>query len=97
MDKKFSLSKACSNIRAGFAMLKTKAMMTTAGVSCDDEIEKGDHLLEVLGTIIIAVVILVLFRGVIVNIFTNALSNTQSTVLELFNNATVPSVGGSPG
>lgn len=67
-------------LKTALAKAQTKAMLALAGV----KEEKGDHLLEVLGTIIIALVILVLFRGYIVNIFTNAMSNTDSTVSNLF-------------
>ena len=64
--------------------LQTKLMMKLAGVKNK---ENGDHLLEVLGTIIIAVVILILFKGAIVNIFTNALNETTTSVNNLFSNA----------
>ena len=60
-------------------------MMRRAGVKT----EKGDHLLEVLGTIIIAVVVLTLFRGTVLNIFTSALGRTTTSVNELFGNVEV--------
>lgn len=66
------------------AKLQTKAMMAVAGAT---QKEKGDHLLEVLGTIIIAVVVLILFKGAIVNIFTSALNETTTSVNNLFSNA----------
>jgi len=69
--------------KIGLTKLHTNAMMRLAGVRAKKE--KGDHLLEVLGTIIIAVVILILFKNSIVNIFTNALNNTTSSVNNLFN------------
>ena len=52
-----------------FAKAQTKCMMRLAKVKDNSrKWEPGDHLLEVLGTIIIAVVILILFRGAILEI-----------------------------
>lgn len=48
--------------------------------------EAGSHLLEVLGTIIIAVIILIYFRAQIVNLFSNAIGQTTSSVNNLFTN-----------
>lgn len=75
-----------NKIKSIFKKAETKVMMTIAGAI--DKTEKGDHLLEVLGTIIIAVVILVLFKSAILNIFTSALNNTTSSVSNLFSNVT---------
>lgn len=63
-------------------------MMKMAGVTSvsETETEKGDHLLEVLGTIIIAVVILILFKDSITSIFKNALGQTTNSVNGLFTN-----------
>ena len=72
---------------------QTAFMMYRVGVK-PERTEKGDHLLEVLGTIIIAVVILILFKGVIVNIFTNALNKTSGSVDGLFGNVTTNTTGG---
>lgn len=65
-------------------------MMKMAGVTTvqETETERGDHLLEVLGTIIIAVVILILFKDSITNIFKNALGQTTNSVNDLFTNVT---------
>lgn len=52
-----------------------------AGVKMED----GDHLLEVLGTIIIAVVILIFFRKQIVDLFNSAMASTNTKVNNLFN------------
>lgn len=70
--------------------LQNGLMMKMAGVTNvqDVETEKGDHLLEVLGTIIIAVVILILFKDSITNIFKNALGQTTNSVNDLFTNVT---------
>ena len=51
------------------------------------EVESGDHLLEVLGTIIIAIVILVMFREKIIAVFDNALGKTTNQMDNLFNDA----------
>ena len=77
------------NVIKNFASkASTKLMMSMAGVKTEcSEKEKGDHLLEVLGTIIIAVVILILFKKTIVNIFTSALNNTTQSVGNLFSPA----------
>lgn len=72
------------NMKIMLNKMQTKMMMAIAGAKNKEE--KGDHLLEVLGTIIIAVVILILFKGAIVNIFTSALNNTTSSVSNLFSN-----------
>lgn len=63
-------------------------MMKMAGITSvsETETEKGDHLLEVLGTIIIAVVILILFKDSITSIFKNALGQTTNSVNGLFTN-----------
>jgi len=70
----------------------TAMMMRLAGVK--NERENGDHLLEVLGTIIIAVVLLLLFRGYIVNLFNNAMTETNTQVMGMFNNGGAPAGGG---
>lgn len=54
-----------------------------AGVKMED----GDHLLEVLGTIIIAVVILIFFRKQIVDLFNSAMTSTNTKVNNLFTDA----------
>lgn len=63
---------------------QNRFMMRVAGVR--NEVERGDHLLEVLGTIIIAVVILVMFREKLTNLFSDALNKTTNQVTEMFGN-----------
>lgn len=76
-------------IKKMFVNLENKFMLRSAGIKETAEVtERGDHLLEVLGTIIIAVVILILFKDTIVNIFTSALGKTTNSVDGLFNSAT---------
>lgn len=48
--------------------------------------EAGDHLLEVLGVIIIAVVILIFFREQITALFQNAVTKATTSVNKLFDN-----------
>lgn len=76
-------------IKSKLLNLENKFMLRSAGIKEPVEVtERGDHLLEVLGTIIIAVVILILFKDTIVNIFTSALGKTSNSVDGLFNSAT---------
>ena len=46
--------------------------------------ENGSHLLEVLGAIIIAVVLLFLFKDKIIEIFNNAMNSTNTEITDLF-------------
>ena len=73
--------------------LRTKAAVLTRGKS----VEAGDHLLEVLGTIIIAVVILVLFKDQIVGIFNNSLGQTSTAIDGLVDNLGAGGGGGGGG
>ena len=57
------------------------ASMKLAGVKT----EEGSQLIEVLGTIIVAVVLLILFKDKIKNLFTNTLKTTDESVTNLFN------------
>lgn len=75
-----------NKLKAAVARVENKLMMRMAGAT-----ESGDHLLEVLGTIIIAVVILIFFREQIVNLFKGAIDNTTTSVNGLFTNVTNPS------
>ena len=58
--------------------LQNEAKMALAGAAVKKE--NGDHLLEVLGIIIIALVILVLFRNVMVPKFSDAVNHTGNTM-----------------
>jgi len=71
-----------SKVKNAFANAQTKFMCRMAGVPT----EHGDHLLEVLGTIIIAVVILIFFRAQIIDLFNGAISNTTKSVNDMFTN-----------
>ena len=64
-----------------FAKAQNYASMKLAGVKT----EEGSQLIEVLGTIIVAVVLLILFKDKIKSLFTNALTNTDTKVTALFN------------
>ena len=64
---------------------QTKVMMLGAGVKTEEpKTEKGDHLIEVLGVIIIAVALLALFKDKITNIFNNSLNSTEKNMNTLF-------------
>lgn len=69
--------------------LQNEAKMALAGAAVKKE--NGDHLLEVLGIIIIALVILVLFRNVMVPKFADAVNTTGDTMNALWstNNAAI--------
>jgi len=69
-------------------MFKNRAMLRMAGCTDLDKLEAGDQLLEVLGIIIIAVVILIFFRKQIIDLFKNAMTNTNTKIQGLFNDAT---------
>lgn len=73
-----------NKVKNAFTNLQTRFMCRVAGVP----MEQGDHLLEVLGTIIIAVVILIFFRAQIVNLFNGAIQNTTNSVNNMFTNVT---------
>lgn len=62
--------------------LQNEAKMALAGAAVKKE--NGDHLLEVLGIIIIALVILVLFRNVMVPKFNHAVTQTGNVMDNLW-------------
>ena len=64
---------------------KTALELRAAGVN---DREEGDHLLEVLGVIIIAVVLLIIFRQQIVELFQGAMGTTSEKVNSLWGDAT---------
>lgn len=78
------MRKMTEKIKNKATQLHTQMMLRMAGVKVED----GDHLLEVLGTIIIAVVILIFFRAQITALFNNAIKNTTNSVNGLFTNVT---------
>lgn len=73
-------------IKTKLANAYTKFAMARCGVMPirDEKKEKGDHLVEVLGTVIIAVVLLILFRKQIGALFNNALNQTSNKTTNLF-------------
>lgn len=48
------------------------------------ETESGDHLVEVLGTIIVAVALLLIFKGRIKDLFNNGIDKTECEVTTLW-------------
>lgn len=77
------------------AMLRNEVGMALAGAKVREE--KGDHLLEVLGVIIIAIVILVLFRNALVPKFREATDATSNVMKNLWKDdqATIGTTSGS--
>ena len=63
------------------AKAQNYANMKLAGVKT----EEGSQLIEVLGTIIVAVVLLILFKDKIKSLFSNTLNTTDTKVNGLFN------------
>lgn len=75
-----------NRIKTALAKGYTNFAMRQCGVKpLTDKRERGDHLVEVLGTIIVAVVLLFLFRNQLKNIFIGALSSTSDAANQLFN------------
>lgn len=75
-----------NRIKTALAKGYTNFAMRQCGVKpLTDKRERGDHLVEVLGTIIVAVVLLFLFRNQLKNIFTGTLSSTSDATNQLFN------------
>lgn len=64
--------------------LKDRFMSYVMLKQCGVQTEAGDHLVEVLGTIIIAVVVLILFREQITNLFKTIMTKTNNQVDSLF-------------
>ena len=82
-------------MKTAFMTMKTNMMMRLAGVKPEKKFsltktERGDHLLEVIGTIAIAMVILLLFKDKIVEIFQNAMDHAGTDIEDLFNTPSTP-------
>ena len=73
--------KMLSRVKNFVVRKQNQFALRMAGVKMED----GDHLLEVLGTIIIAVVILIFFRKQIFELFNSAMTSTNTKVNNLFN------------
>lgn len=59
------------------------------GVTVEAKKEDGDHLVEILGTIIIAVVVLFIFRDRIIALFNSMMNKTDGAATNLFNKTVV--------
>ena len=73
--------------------LENKAMLRAAHVRTEDG---ASSLLENLGLIILAVVLLILFRDQLTSLFTSALENTTNQINNLFSSATTPTPTPTP-
>lgn len=69
-----------SNVKTAALKVRNNYAMKLAGVKTED----GDHLVEVLGTIVIAVAILLLFQGQLKNMFNQLTNRTVEEVNNLF-------------
>ncbi len=65
---------------------KVKNCVLSRSLSALSAKEDGDHLLEVLGVIIIAVVLLIFFRGKITEVFQDAIDKTATNINALWGN-----------
>ena len=65
----------------GIVRVQNAVMLKNGGC----KLESGDHLIEVLGTIIVAVFLLFIFRNSIANIFNNATASTETKLNSMFN------------
>ena len=70
-----------NNVRMKTIGLQNKVICRLAGC----KMEKGDYLLEILGAIIVAIVVLILFKGKITNLFNTAMNTADTKVNGLFN------------
>lgn len=67
-----------------FLAAKARFQSFVACKLCGVQMEDGDHLVEVLGTIIIAVFLLFLFRDEVKKIFESMIANTEKQLDSLF-------------
>jgi len=84
------MKKVLTKAQTKFLKAKTDFMMMNAGVR--PEVERGDHLIEILGVILIVVVILIFFKDKVSALFENMMGKTTDSVNGLFTN-----IGGSGG
>lgn len=70
------------------ARLKNRMMLRMAGVK--PEMESGDQLVEILGIIAIACVLLFLFKDQLIKIFNNMIAKSNTQMDTLFEAATPP-------
>ena len=66
------LNKICSKVTCAFVTRERK--------------ESGDHLVEILGTILIAVVVLLFFKDEILKIFEKVFDSVATSIESLFSN-----------
>lgn len=77
------IDKTVNSVKTSYLKVKNDIMLRQCGII--PEKEEGDQLLEVVGTIAVAVVILIFFRKQIVGIFTSSFDKTSTSVNDLFN------------
>lgn len=77
------IDKTVNSVKTSYLKVKNDIMLRQCGII--PEKEEGGQLLEVVGTIAVAVVILIFFRKQIVGIFTSSFDKTSTSVNDLFN------------
>ena len=82
------IDKTVNSIKTSYLKVKNDIMLRQCGII--PEKEEGDQLLEVVGTIAVAVVILIFFRKQIIGIFTSSFGKTSTSVDNLFNDVVTP-------
>lgn len=65
--------------------LQNKFVLMSVGCPSEKKMERGDQIVEILGIIIVAVVILFLFRDKVKSIFETLLTTVQNNLNTLFN------------
>ena len=63
--------------------LKTSIMMRMCKVKPERK-ESGDHLVEVLGTIVVAVVLLIIFQDYVKELFDNIMDKVSGVIDDMF-------------
>ena len=64
--------------------LENKFVLISNGCLSERKMERGDQIVEVLGIIIVAVVILFLFKGKVKDIFDTIMKTVSTKLTELF-------------
>ena len=64
--------------------LQNKLVFISNGCPSERKMERGDQIVEVLGIIIVAVVILFLFKGKVKGIFEDIMKTVSDKLTELF-------------
>lgn len=88
------IDKAVNSVKTSYLKASNEFMLRQCGIV--PEKEEGDQLIEVVGTIAVAVVILLFFREQIIGIFQSAFDRTSTSVDGLFDKVTAPAPAPTP-